>query len=203
MPITPSIGLSVILHAFVILFFKITGRLRLSSKKLKDSKIFISNFVGASITITISVVILAGAFAIVDLCLADEHSSFRLVKEYADSMSASSSRNSFEHVALAEKSDKPVVVEPKAVAPAAEPKMDQRECRRLFSEFTEKYNWSVVQFLTEKGVYHSFGDLQSFASELAIEQYRGSSAQNREMMRKLFVKYNEITLPGIKSCFTF
>lgn len=81
MPITPTMGLSVIIHLLVIMFRLISRRLNINII-LKKPHMIVSNYLGSVIVLSISVVLLYGGFNIIKLSLNDKHSTILIAEKY-------------------------------------------------------------------------------------------------------------------------
>lgn len=98
MPVTPTVGLSVIIHLIVIVFRLISRRIN-TNKIKKKPQVIISKYLGSAIILSISVVILSGGLKIIKLALNDKHSSIIIVEKYvtamADFVTAPAAENNF------------------------------------------------------------------------------------------------------------
>ena len=81
MPLTPSIGLSVIIHICVIIFYRFSHHTSFF-KNRKNHFVSITNFLGLTTIMVISVIILTGAFYTVQLSIAEKHSSINFIKHH-------------------------------------------------------------------------------------------------------------------------
>jgi len=225
MPFTPSIGLSVIIHIIVILFYKIYTPTAFSDK-YKRYFLPAMNFLGIATSMVVSVVILAGALAIIQMSLTDKHSTIRLAGEGIYKLVAYASRPYVPARALEIPRQSsltpaiPVLVEKatpvRAVLPESAPVekttsapaviagnipvrqvIPTIDCKIRFVSLSATYGGSIVSYLVRNSYDYSFPDRKKLAQGFGISDYRGTSEQNQDLLRDFFIKYNG--LPAVNS----
>ncbi|MGE5425481.1 MAG: hypothetical protein ACM3PZ_00080 [Bacillota bacterium] len=200
MPLTPSIGLSVLVHLIVLLVYGIRrvfgSAKRNSLKSIRIHHAVINNrFLGIIIPITISVVIFSGAFKLVELSVQNRYSSIHLVRQYLDNLPQGPQAISSQ-IALQSRLDEQSVP-PVAEAGKVEAAFD---CTPLFNNFASEYGWSLVNYLTAKGLPQDLPFRKNLAAEVGIQGYDGSSAKNIELLQTLFIRNSEGGLPKNAIC---
>jgi hypothetical protein len=80
MPFSISIGLSVLIHASVILFCYITKPLHLKAMK-KHSFPRLKIYLGALTSFVIAFIIVTGAWEVINLSVKDDHSTINLISK--------------------------------------------------------------------------------------------------------------------------
>ncbi|PKM88470.1 hypothetical protein CVU83_01685 [Candidatus Falkowbacteria bacterium HGW-Falkowbacteria-2] len=212
MPLTPSIGLSVLVHLIVLI---ISGLRRLFRSKKKNRRIaarerrsrspaLVSRFLGMMIPLTISVVIFSGAFKLVELALKNRFSSIHLAQQYiaatrAEESAADASADESPNRSLASLIGPAMT---KDVGPL-ETGTSSFNCLPLFNHFAVEYDWSVVNYLAAKGQPHSLADRQALADQLGVSDYDGSNAKNTELFKALYLESNDENIANINACDLF
>lgn len=80
MPFSISIGLSVLIHASVILFYYITKPFHLKAVK-KSSFPRLKVYLGAATSFIITFIIITGAWEVINLSVKDKHSTINFIAE--------------------------------------------------------------------------------------------------------------------------
>lgn len=213
MPLTPSIGLSVLVHLIVLL---ISGLRRLfRSKKQKRraasrgrrtrSPALVNRFLGMLIPFTISVVIFSGAFKLVELSVKNRFSSVLLAQRYISALQAKESDTSeislaSEQSVTAAYSDDPALVKNVNIL---ETSTSHFNCLPLFNHFANQYGWSVVNYLVAHDAPHALSDREALAHKLNVSAYNASNEKNIELLKALFLEYNDGQLTDTNACKLF
>lgn len=201
MPLTPSIGLSVIVHIVVILLYQIMTRLKYGETNFAHLAVT-RNIIGYSITLVVSFMIFTGAFQILHLSVTDEHSSIRLISEYVGKALATSSPTG-ELAAGGAVNRLPVAdlkVAPPEVAGIDNSANLTVNCAELYREMAARYDWSVTKYLEARGHAGNYEARVDAAALFGIVDYRGTAGQNRALMMKYFEHYGELPPPGSPIC---
>jgi len=214
--LTPSIGLSVLVHLTIIIIFALRSLFQNMSKqkttqprkrgRIAQAPVITSQFLGVIIPVTVSVVILGSAFKLVELSISNKYSSINLARKYAGQIFPARPEAIGQEIALLPLpaiSREPAIkkipfLDLAPTASAAE--INSFDCSPLFLSFANKYKWSLVNYLVEHGQPYSLKDRKLLATDLGLDNYHASGADNIKIMKILFLKNNEAGLSEKSAC---
>lgn len=227
MPITPAIGLSVLIH-FIAIIVGLIRRLIHGKKrrKLKKTHAISSNLISVPIVIIVFTIILLGAGEMIKLSLQEEHSTVAIARKQVDNIILALAEPSYEQY-LQENIDNAYPSNPdnfttkdkilalregeasKGVLGAMISRVEasnnyynnaQDDCQIDFYNFAAGNQWSIVNYLDAKGVDPSFENREKMAAEFGIIDYEGTREQNMEMLERLFLRDVENRLSNGTAC---
>lgn len=214
--LTPSIGLSVLVHLTVIIIFALRSLFQNKSKqkftqprkrgRIAQAPVITSRFLGVIIPVTVSIVILGSGFKLVELSISNRYSSINLARKYAGQIFPAKPEAIGQEIALLPLpaiSREPAIkkipfLDLTPTASAAEIK--SFDCSPLFLSFADKYKWSLVNYLVEHGQPYSLKDRKILAANLGLNNYNATGADNIKILKMLFLKNNEAGLTGKSTC---
>ncbi len=170
MPLTPFIGLSVLIHVSIIVINKLLRRI----PGEKETTPLVKTSTRKTIAYTSLIIAAVFAFVLINAgilvraSLTDSHSTVRYVNNYF---------NDEDHLPLAfaeqekEVTEKPV-----------------ENCPRVRAYLLNTFNGSLSKYLVAKGKDGAFEARNTLATEYGINKYIGTTAQNHELLTKLFLQ---------------
>ena len=166
MPLTPFIGLSELIHLFVILTHRIFNRGRTSPALMVRKNTRFMNFGVSLVIVCVFSFVMVSAGMLVKASITDEHSSINISEHYIGVFSKMLSENVANHpiskIALL------------SAGECVKPKVSMSD-----------YGYSVVNYLKSTKQDFSFEARSVLAVANNIEDYFGSSPQNILLLQKI------------------
>lgn len=181
MPSTPYIGLSVIIHIAIIIAYWIIRFFSRGKKNEKVHRAYSNNFISFAIILFVSVIIFYGISSVVYVSVTNEHSTIRLARNYFSKTPAIASHSSVLANETEIKGDASVQ---RSIVPD--------DCLGPFNKLAIVYHGSIVNYLMTKKYDYSFKARKNLASDFGITNYLGTYSQNRILLMRLFVKFEEL-----------
>lgn len=147
------------------------------------------NITGAIVVFIVSVAVLSSAGGIIYASLIEEHSSPKLV-------AMELRQAGLLQQTLADTSSIPtpfIEAESTVVLGATQEGKPSLSCAEQLETLPYQTKRSLVNYLVTKGESSSFESRAALASTSGITEYRGTSTQNLELLRKLMVINQELT----------
>jgi hypothetical protein len=199
MPLTPAIGISVIIHLAVITWYKVFSTDPTNKRARKNYDASSWKFLGFVVVLAVAVVIVNGAINIVRVSLTEKHSSVFIVHKYVgETMDYVSSRSNYSANTLFAATTTPEdeiilpVVEPGSMPLVIANNHLPSDCPKVFYDLTTLYHGSLTDYLKAHSLNDSFTTRLSLSNELGIANYTGTYGQNQVLLDRLFVKFHDI-----------
>ncbi len=170
MPLTPFIGLSVLIHISIIVINKLLRRVPGENETTPIVKNSTRKSIAYASLIIASVFtfVFINAGILIRASLTDSHSTVRFVNNYF---------NDEDHLPLAFAEQKNEVVETPA-----------ESCPRVRAYLLNTYDGSLSKYLVSKGKDGAFPARSALASTYGINKYNGTTMQNHELLTKVFLQ---------------
>jgi hypothetical protein len=180
---TPLPGLSIIVHTLIIIFYKICGVFRIKLKlDFYKKRIF-------SYLIVIFISLLAASNTFLLLKLSIRGNNVTMVRGFIakQELSAKSPDNLSQNVKIPDDNQ--------GAAEAAS--IDNKDNDSTGSDVLRKNTGSIIDFLADNGIDHSFETRKLIADDLGISDYTGTLEQNTKLIQlltgvKSFAKWSAI-----------
>ncbi len=188
MPLTPFLGLSLIVHMCIIAGHKLFSWIPVGEKNQKPATPFV-HIVGFTIIGVVFSFVLSTAFILVHASITDKHSSIRIVDAYISGLFTKN-------------------LNPNLIAGSASAMSSQKvlhsvisaDCKKLFLDLAGKYNGSLVDYLALHSMDFSFNARQTYAALFVIGNYMGTAEQNQVLLMRFFIESKELPSAGTISC---
>ena len=178
MPLTPFIGLSLIIHLGIILMYKLFNLYNREGKYKPSLSDKMLRVVGLGIISAVFMVVATNAVILLRASVKDRHSVVHFIENHfiitrhtalAQSILDSKQKNNSSEI-------------------GASGKLAVVNCVELFQTEAQAYKYSVVNYLHSQGYPYSFIERQRLASGFNMIEYRGTTQQNYELLFNLFKK---------------
>ncbi len=182
MPLTPFIGLSVIVHLCVIAGHKVSSWLPFRKPQTQSSIPRASIFSYPIIGI-VFLMVMTNAFILVDRSVLDSHSSFRFINTYGAVIEKNIAGNIFQ----------PNQIIPLARAQNSPSIINNTNCGLItFDKWATVYNYSIINYLISINTDYSFSSRQQFANNFGIKNYTGAYGQNMALLNDFFASSHRL-----------
>lgn len=175
MPLTPFLGLSVLIHICIIVGYKLFSRSP-KKKPVKAKNVRLTRAIGVTTIFLVFIFVVTNATILVRASLVDKHSSVKFVSHAASSAIATV-RGVHTGAAIKTADTKKII--PKAPVSEVSESVVVSDC--VVSPFDQDLNYklSLVDYLKMKNRESSFEARHKIAEAMGVEDYRGSLEDNQ------------------------
>jgi hypothetical protein len=191
-PFLPFIGMTLLVHILVISLKKSISSKRLRNRMVETAEIKFLPFryMTTGIIVVTAIIVFSVAGMVVEASIHESHSNAHLAVKLFNKIREIYDFNNF---VQPEQVSGTVIKSSKAAT--ALKILPPYKCRMLFEERMASYDYSLVDYLAAQGLPRSLKARQDIAAEFGIKGYTGKPDQNQYLLKRLFVKLEE--LPGV------